>query len=238
MLKLIQSASLTLSDIKNDLVLDKNKNKSLNTLLAVKALSTILGEVSQELISTFDLILTTGEGEAEETFKLYKDLVKHRVRPTLFMNSLHNSTLGAISLEISGIRNGHTISNGDLSFEYGLEVALASSTKLPMILVGVDVYGPEMLLIHQRIVSFENPHSGLPKFQSGAVAGLFLPENHPHFTHYDGLIIKNLKYVKRKFTKDDLNGPFYSANGLTFILQGILSYIRPSGVEVQIIYHE
>lgn len=230
MLKLIAVKTLTHTDISHELSLDKNRKKSENMVFAIKITESLLLDLPQEIKSKFNLILTTGDGEIAQTYDFLKNLAENRLRPTLFMNSLHNSTLGALSLEVPGIVSGMTISNGELSFEYGLEAAFSFLDDLPIIILGIDAYNPEM----QRVREELSVHT--IKFQSGAVAGLFLPEKHPSYNQYEGIVIKDLKYTNTT-TTTNFTDTFYPANGLSLISQNIFEYQKPNGTQVQVITH-
>ncbi len=47
-------------------------------------------------------------------------------------------------LEIPHLASGITISSGDISFETAIDVALASPSSLPVLIVGVDAYNEEL----------------------------------------------------------------------------------------------
>ena len=68
-----------------------------------------------------------------------------------FKNSLHHSTLGALSLAVSSIASGMTVSNGDLSFEMAIDMALASSSSNPILIIGTDVYVEKTLELRKKM---------------------------------------------------------------------------------------
>ncbi len=208
-------------DIQGFLGLPENRKKTINTLLA--------REVIRDLISIFhgedhfgfqfDLILCTGDGELSQTFQFYQNLaLKNYARPILFQNSLHNSTLGALSLEISGMQSGMSISNGCLSYENGIDLALNRQTDIPIIIVGVDSYPKE--LIDMKSSSYD----GHVRLTNGACGALFTKIEKLE----EGIIIEKIQY---KFgTSNDKQGElldFYPSDGLLDLV-GLYSSAKSS----------
>ncbi|MBA2403953.1 MAG: beta-ketoacyl synthase chain length factor [Bdellovibrionales bacterium] len=239
MLKLVAFAKKNFADIEADLSLDKNRKKSHNMILASRTVEEILHqmkEVSGFSENLLDLVFCSGEGEIEQTFEFYKNLAQNRARPILFQNSLHNSTLGSLSLEVPLLSYGMTISNGDISFETALDAALSSQSGNPILIMGVDAFNEEIKFLRNE--SYQNK----VEFVSGACAGMFIPEGHPLFNIMPGPIIKDIKFEMKAEADSFFN--YYPSNGLEAIHEHLktstlpFSLNRPKGHVVTIICHE
>jgi hypothetical protein len=241
MLKLIAYSQKRSIDLKSELEDEKNRKKSHNMIFAIAVANDILDQIKpipQLTGVSFDIIFCTGEGDIIQTFEFYKNITNaERARPLVFQNSLHSSTLGALSLAISPVSSGTTISNGDLSFEIALDMALASPSSNPLIIVGTDVYTEQTLKIRKR--SYENN----VELVSGACAGLFIPEHSPLFKILNGPVISDIKFQPRAYTHEDTFADYYPANGLENIYEGLknsfsFSVNRPNNIQINISAHE
>lgn len=239
MLKLVAFAKKNFSDIEADLNDDKNRKKSHNMLLASRTVVDILFQMKNLpglSENELDLIFCSGEGEIEQTFEFYKNLAQNRARPILFQNSLHNSTLGSLSLEVPNIASGITVSNGDLSFESALDVALSSQSANPILIVGVDAYNKEINLLRTEF------YQDKIEFTVGGCGGLFVPESHRLFHSLQGPTIKDIKFEST--AKSERFSNYYPSNGLEAIYEQLklahskFSLIRPKGHQVTIFCHE
>lgn len=239
MLKLVAFAKKNFSDIEADLNDDKNRKKSQNMILASRTVEDLLAQMQKlpGLAETvLDVIFCSGEGEIDQTFEFYKNLAQNRARPILFQNSLHNSTLGSISLEVPRIASGMTISNGDVSFETALDAALSSQSSNPILILGVDAYSAEIKTLRTEFYQQQ------VDFVSGGCAGLFLPETHPLFNRLSGPVIRDIKFETCAHSQNFKN--YYPSNGLEDIYQQLqskassFSLKRPKGQQVTIFCHE
>ena len=210
MLKLISFVKKNLQDVSAELELDSNRKKSANMVLASKILIELLEQTKKQFsLESVNVIFTSSEGELGQTFDFFKNLAQGRARPILFQNSLHNSTLGALSLELPHIASGVTLSNGDICFESAIDMALASPSPLPVMIVGVDVYNPQIQKV--RAESY-GPKISLT---SGGCAAVFLPEAHPQFHSLHGPIIKDIKFSQTD--KAAHLAGYYPSNGMEII---------------------
>jgi hypothetical protein len=239
MLKLIAFSKKRSEDLLQELATEDRK-RSHNMTYAIAVAHDLLAQIksSPELLSSaIDMIFCTGEGEIAQTFEFYKNLSNgERARPLVFQNSLHNSTLGALSLSIPNIDSGITISNGDVSFEMALDMALATNSTKPVMIIGTDVYVDKILEIR-----FET-YKEQVEVVNGACAGLFIPHTHPLFDSLPGPVISDIT-IKKK-THDQKYFPsyftsYYPANGLEQIVEGLKSnktftYFRPNNYQVHI----
>jgi hypothetical protein len=239
MLKLVAFAKKKFTDIEADLNDDKNRKKSQNMLLASRTVEDILNQmqnVTGFAETELDLIFCSGEGEIEQTFEFYKNLAQNRARPILFQNSLHNSTLGSLSLEVPKIASGITVSNGDLSFETAIDVALSSQSTNPVLILGVDAYNKEINLLRTEF------YQDNVEFIAGGCGGLFVPDDHPLFHALQGPIIKDIKFETTEKAQKFSN--YYPSNGLEAIFEQLkqttstFSLLRPKGHQVTIVCHE
>jgi hypothetical protein len=232
MLKLHNYQQKSMTDIQDFLGLPENRKKTINTLLAREVIKDLVTDFYGKDHSNFqfDFILCTGDGELNQTFQFYQNLaLKNYARPILFQNSLHNSTLGALSLEVSGMRLGMSISNGCLSYENGIDLALNRPTELPVIIVGVDSYPKE--LIDMKSKSYD----GHVRLTNGACGALFTKVDKLE----DGIIIGKIQY---KFETDNDNKrefvDFYPSNGLLDLVRfhsstkSSFAIQRPNNTEV------
>ena len=230
MLKLIAFSKKRLQDIESTSMDDRKKSH--NMVFAITAVQEIC-ETHKD-ITEFDMIFCTGEGEIGQTFEFYKNMANgERARPLVFQNSLHNSTLGALSLAISKASSGITVSNGDLSCEMSLDMALTSKSSRPLLIIGTDVYNDKILEIR------ENYYKGKVDLVSGACAALFLPETSPLFKTHSGPVLADINITKLKESHSEHFSSYYPANGLEAIcekLQTSLSFTinRPKNYQVKI----
>jgi hypothetical protein len=189
---------------------EENRKKTPNMILAEDTLSKLITkaqEISHDLTHQFDLYLCTGEGELSKTIEFYQGWVsQNRARPIIFQNSLHNSTLGALSLTFPGVSAGFTISNGETSCEMAIDMALSMTSKNPIIIIGLDVYIEEIKKIKQ------GHYDTAVELASGACSALFIPSAHPLFDKFPGPIIKDIK-IEHKENNDSFKD-HYPANGL------------------------
>jgi hypothetical protein len=239
MLKLIANNHCLFDPNNFPLDLEENRKKSLNTLLAeatIRELFEKVKKINSDLINEFDIFFCTGEGELTKTIEFYQAWTEqNRARPIIFQNSLHNSTLGALSLTFPGVAQGFTISSGDTSAEMGIDAALAMSSKNPIIILGLDIYLPEIKLIKESF------YQNKVELVSGACAGLFIPSSHPLFQTLNGPIIKDIKIIHNKHNDTFLH--HYPANGLEKIckmmeINSSFTLTRPHHHEVIVTCHE
>lgn len=215
MLKILGFHSLRLADIRELTLLNENRKKSPNMLIASVLAKKILAAArSQIAIHDLDLIFCSGEGELQQTFDYFKGLTQGLARPILFQNSLHNSTLGSLTLEIEHLVAGHTISDGDLSFEAAIDMALATAHARPVLIIGVDVYNEEL----QRIRS--QAHGPTVTLVSGGCGALFVPAGHPEFAQLKAPCLRDLTLTQLQASNSPLPN-HYPANGLEVIAEQI-----------------
>lgn len=218
MLKLIAFSKKRLEDLKEVLSVEDRK-KSQNMTYAISVAKDLLHQIDgvHELAdSPLDMIFCTGEGEIAQTFEFYKNIANgERARPLVFQNSLHNSTLGALSLAIPNISSGVTLSNGDVSFEMALDLALASDSQNPLMIIGTDVYVEK--IVDVRLETYKDQID----LVSGACAGLFLPHTHPLFNKLEGPIISNISLTSQSEKTFQSFQSYYPANGLEQIVESL-----------------
>lgn len=239
MLKLVAYSKKNSEDIALEKDDQKNRKKSQNMILALQAVEDIfkqMKDVQGFSDSLIDFIFCSGEGELEQTFEFYKYLAQGLSRPILFQNSLHNSTLGSLSLEIANISSGITLSNGDISFESAIDVALSFQSENPILILGVDFYNEEMKNL--RSESFNNQI----EFTSGACAGLFFPKSNHLFSSSKGPVIRDIKFESTSESSSYSN--YFPSNGLEEIQKQLkmstasFSIYRPKGHKVTLFCNE
>lgn len=237
MLKLIAFSHKEHNDISADRDLPENRKKSANMVMASAVVRPLLEEARKKVnIDKIDFLFCSGEGEIHQTFEYFKFLAQNHARPILFQNSLHNSTLGALSLEVPGIASGITVSSGDLSFESALDVALSSPSALPVLILGVDFYNDEVQAAREKTYPVE------VEMLSGGCAALFIPDTHPDFAKLPGPVIKDIRFShsdeKASFKK------YYPANGMVEMARKLseststFSLIRPYKNKVTVVTRE
>lgn len=233
MLKLAAFSKIRSSDLET-LRADKMPH---NAPYAIAAAHIVL----EQRKTPFNLIYCTGEGEIIQTYEFYKNMANsERARPLVFQNSLHNATLGALSLALSSVSSGQTISSGDLSFEMALDLALTSSSDLPLLIVAADVYDGTTLEIRKKAYG--------PKItlESGACAGLFIPERCPQFAQGPGPVIADIKIKKLKISgmgNEYASSSYFPSNGLEDIYcrlksTGTIQYERPNNHLIEVSFYE
>jgi hypothetical protein len=234
MLKLVAFSKKRMEDFHPDKMVEDRK-KSQNMVLAIAVAQDILEQTKTHFSdSAIDLIFCTGEGEIAQTFEFYKNLANgERARPVVFQNSLHNSTLGALSLAVANISSGITVSNGDISFEMALDLALTSTSKNPILIVGADVYVDKVFELRKK--SYED-HVDLV---SGACAGFFIPHTHPLFDTFSEPTISDITIESNNNFSESTFSSYYPANGLEGIFEGLkhsshFSLNRPKHYQVHI----
>jgi hypothetical protein len=190
MIKLIDFEKIHISDIYDQISSPKNRRSTANMIMAQHLVTTVLENLNEELKGNkIDIIFCTAEGELDQTYKFYDGLSNQGIaRPIFFQNSLHNSTLGSVSIKHKNLSLGVTIASGDVSFENAVTLQLVSPSKNPFIIVSVDSYPEHVLEI--KLSRYNNVKS----LSSEANIGLFLPESHPSFSNTKGLIIKDVNY--------------------------------------------
>ncbi len=199
-----------MNDIEEEILDRKNRKKSTNMILCEKVIGQILEEIT---LSEYDLIICTGEGELGQTYSFFSSLAsKDHARPIFFQNSLHNSTLGSVSLQIPNIHLGISASNGFISYETGIEMALASSSTKPVIIVGIDAYPKELLEVKERIYGNEI------KLKSGACGALFLKDSTSElFKSHKGRVLTDICF--NTHCEAPTSREVFPANGLEDILR-------------------
>jgi hypothetical protein len=237
MLKLISFVKKNLRDVSSELELDSNRKKSANMVLTSVLLNELLEQTQKKLkLESVNVIFTSSEGELQQTFDFFKNLALGRARPILFQNSLHNSTLGALSLELPNIASGITMSNGDICFESAIDMALAGTSPLPVIILGVDVYNTEI----QKIRA-ESYGAGI-ELTSGGCAAVFIPSTHPLFASLPGPIIQDIKFASS--TEPAKLTEYYPSNGMEAIYtqlqtaQKEFTLLRPHQHQVTVYAYE
>jgi hypothetical protein len=236
MIKLLASTQLRTQDISSLLELDINRKKSINMVFAGQLVKDLLKKIPPHFnLSSVNLILCSGEGELQQTFEYFRNLAQERARPILFQNSLHNSTLGSLSLEVPNIASGITVSNGDVSFESGIDIALSSPSSLPFLIVGVDAYNEELKKI--RSTDYGNK----VELASGGCAALFIPSSHKQFLELKGPVIRDISFSHAESTRT--HNEYYPAGGMEYILDHLSKgaqpeYERPGGHKVTIFTDE
>ncbi len=222
MLKLIAFTNKRETDIASELIDEKNRKKSPNMLFAIAAGLDIFNQIeslSYLKDSVVDIIFCTGEGEMAQTFEFYKNLANNgRAQPLVFQNSLHNSTLGALSLSVSPLSSGITLSNGSISCEMAIDMALAMASTNPILILGTDVYFDKVNEI--RSYRKENQKHKV-ELVSGACAALFLPASHPAFNSINAPILSDIKIKKMPEEHVEVFENYYPANGLEGICNGL-----------------
>ncbi|MBY0415561.1 MAG: beta-ketoacyl synthase chain length factor [Bdellovibrionales bacterium] len=233
MLKLVAFSKKRESDLLEE-IKNEDRKKSTNMTYATSASLAALSQVDESLKDAIDLIFCTGEGEVAQTFEFYKNLANgERARPLVFQNSLHNSTLGALSLSIPNVSSGMTLSNGDISCEMALQLALASLSPRPILIVGTDVYNDIVLDLRRET------YGPLVAVESGACAALFIPEAHPLFKSIPGLVLSELTIVAQPTLSEEFFDSYYPANGLEAICDGLknssnFKLTRPANYHVHV----
>lgn len=237
MLKLISFVKKNLQDVSSDLELDSNRKKSANMVLTSALLNELMEQTHKVIkLEEVNVIFTSSEGELQQTFDFFKNLAQGRARPILFQNSLHNSTLGALSLELPHIASGITMSNGDICFESAIDMALAGTSSLPVMILGVDVYTPEI-----QKVRAEAYGSGI-ELTSGGCAAVFIPATHPLFETVSGPIIQDIKFASSTETAKLIG--YYPSNGMEAIFTQLqtakkeFTLIRPHQHQVTVYPYE
>lgn len=237
MLKLVAFSSKNVSEILPLMDLGENRKRSKNMVLASEIVKELFVLANKKMeVREIDLLFCSGEGEIQQTYDFFANLNLGRARPILFQNSLHNSTLGALSLEVPHIASGITISSGDVSFESAIDTALSSPSELPVLILGVDAYNDEIGVIRQK------NYGSKVELTSGGCAALFIPESHPLFNQISGPIIQDIKFETT--TEEASFKNYYPANGMEIIApllhSGIKSFsiIRPHHHQITVITHE
>lgn len=237
MLKLVSFSKKNITDVAAEIGSSENRKKSSNMILA----SAIVKEILQKAQTQFSLkelnvIFCSGEGEIHQTYEFFKNLGTGHARPILFQNSLHNSTLGALSLELPHIASGLTLSDGDISFEAAIDAALASPSDLPVLILGVDAYNSEIQGLRSK------SYGPSVSVTSGGCGGLFIPASHPLFYKLSGPIIKDIKFSRTSESATSSN--YYPSNGLESIVENLatgassFSLVRPYQHLVTVLTHE
>lgn len=230
MIKLVSSKELTLEDISLEVADRKNRKKSSNMILSEKIINSFLEEFT---INEYDLIICTGEGELEQTYSFFSSLAsKDHARPIFFQNSLHNSTLGSVSLQVPNIHLGISASNGFISFETGLEMAISSDSLKPVIILGVDAYPKDLIELKEK------NYDGTVKLKTGACGALFLRDkNSDLYRETHGQVLKDLLFSSHEL-KQNYNSA-YPSDGLLEILNELsigktnFTINRPSGDSIE-----
>lgn len=242
MLKLIAFSKKRTSDLQDQLDDENNRKKSSNMLFTIATALDILEQVKAFPFLNnvlFDVIFCTGEGELIQTFEFYKNLANgERARPLVFQNSLHSSTLGALSLAIAPIASGMTVSNGDLSFEMALDLALSSTSSNPIIIIGTDIYNDKALEIRNRDL-YKNKQIQLT---SGSCGGLFLPSSSPFYHLFKTPSISDIEIKIIETQHNELFSSYYPSSGLECVYEKLktsssFTYNRPTNYQIQIITH-
>ncbi len=236
MLKLVAHTKMRFPDIQMKMDADENRKKSVNMVLASEIVKDLWRKLPSDLdLSSLNIIFCSGEGELQQTFEYFRNLAQDRARPILFQNSLHNSTLGSLSLELPGITSGITVSNGELSFESAVDMALSSPSPFPFLIVGVDAYNEELKKVRSHV------YKGKVELTTGGCAAFFIPSTHPKFRELKGKIISDIKFSSAD-TKDVFTD-YYPAGGMESIakvleLTGKKEYEKPGHHKVTIITDE
>ena len=233
MLKLVSYSTARPEDIEGELSNPGNRKKSINMLLSKHVLENTLLKSERLLdskISSFDVVLCTGDGELDQTYQFFKDLsLNDKARPIFFQNSLHSSTLGSLSLDVKGIRAGYTVSNGLISAETGLELALSLNSNIPIVVIGVDAYKNGSFDYKSKIITNE------VNLISGATAALFLGKKSHFFERANNITISDVLITKDENAKELEVEEGYPANGIEKFVNlsknesGILNIFRPEG---------
>lgn len=241
MLKVVAFSKKRTSDLQSELDDESNRKKSSNMLFAIAAANDIFAQLKDHPILNnilIDVIFCTGEGELSQTLEFYKNLANgERARPLVFQNSLHNSTLGTLSLAISPIASGTTLSNGDISFEMALDCALASTSSNPILIIGTDVYNEKSLEMRKQ-----GTYNDQIELVSGSCAGLFIPKSSPFYDHFKAPAIFDIQIKTVPTTHTEFFPSYYPSNGLEFINEALktsssFSYNRPQNYQIQISAH-
>lgn len=238
MLKLIAFSKKRASDLQSQLDDESNRKKSSNMLFTIATANDILEQAKAYPFLNnilFDVIFCTGEGEIIQTFEFYKNLANgERARPLVFQNSLHNSTLGALSLAISPIASGMTVSNGDISFEMAIDLALTSTSSNPILIIGTDIYNEKSLEIRKKNLYHEQV-----QLISGSCAGLFLPQSSPFYHHFKSPAISDIQIKTIESSHTEFFPSYYPSNGLELIYEMLktsssFTFNRPQNYQIQI----
>lgn len=157
-----------------------------NMMLAYSAITAALGEVTGESAlpkeEPIAMVLGSSYGELDVTQEFLATVGSTGVaRPLLFQSSLHNATLGFLTLKLGITGPTFTVSSGALTGERALETAMAllegGLTKYCLV-VGVERHSPALaepmaLVGHQKdgagalfLASNSNDNAALAEIQS------------------------------------------------------------------------
>lgn len=135
-----------------------------NMALATMACNKILDKnaISGELKSQTSFVLGTAFGEVESSLSFLKTHKEEGIaRPNLFQNSLHNSTLGFVTIQLGLVGPAITVSSGAQTFESTQQTALSLLTITDYVLACVIDVTPESLqAYYQEAFPEVQPHIG------------------------------------------------------------------------------
>lgn len=95
-----------------------------NMTMAYSSVMNLIGDLPTAWLAHCGLVFGTSHGELEATKEFLKILAVTKVaRPTLFQNSLHNSTTGFIGMKLGLAGPAVTVSNGTRTAEESFDLA-------------------------------------------------------------------------------------------------------------------